>query len=222
MALPSQSPSDPSTEFLLAEHARLVQLFLNTREMAERRVTLYLTLFTAALAVLGALFQLNLAADTQLETGLVAAAGLLLFGAITFLRLLERSMRGTEYLRALNRLNRYFVVHDPEIQNYLFWPPFDDRPQYNRGSAGVDTREVVSFLNSLCGAGLVIFGLSLLGLMLTVALIAGAITAIIVWIGHLRWASQTLDREQVRQQHHVRYPSPPNASHGQPGGEEEV
>ena len=37
-------PREQATTFLLAEHARLCELYLSTRETAERRVTLFLTL----------------------------------------------------------------------------------------------------------------------------------------------------------------------------------
>src|SRR5688500_15584667 len=100
---PTPEAADQATTFLLAEHGRLCQLYLSTRETAERRVTLFLTLTTTIVGVSVALTQLPGIQILQLlEMAFASAIGIFLLGVITFHRLLERSMQGTEYLRAIN------------------------------------------------------------------------------------------------------------------------
>ena len=119
VAEPRILTEDPPTIFLLAEHARLAQLYLETRETAERRVTLFLTLTTTIVGAMIALFQFKLAPRDFLETAIAGAIGVLLLGASTFHRVIERSMQGTEYLRAINRIHHFFVERAPEIRPYL-------------------------------------------------------------------------------------------------------
>ncbi len=141
---------DPTTTFLLAEHARLAELYLETRETAERRTTLFLTLTTTIVGALVALFQFKLGPRDFLETALAAVIGILLLGATTFHRVIERSMQGTEYLRAINRIHHYFVERAPQIEPYLFWPPYDDVPHYDfHGVGGAETREIVMLIDSV-------------------------------------------------------------------------
>ncbi|HEY6042131.1 MAG TPA: hypothetical protein VIX58_08380 [Anaerolineae bacterium] len=201
---------DASTAFLLAEHERLVQLFLDTRESAERRVTLYLTLVTGILTALVALTQFA-GLETTLETALAAAVGLAALGAITFQRLLERSMQGTEYLRALNRIHHYFVERDPALEPYLFWPPYDNLPRYDRhGVGGVETREVVAFLNSgfsgfAVGLGLYFaFGVSIALLILPAALVGALAFGL-----HIVYERRKFALEERAKAINIRFPVPP-------------
>ncbi|MGE5140758.1 MAG: hypothetical protein ACM3JD_14915, partial [Rudaea sp.] len=92
---------DSSTSFLLAEHARLSGLYLETRETADRRTNLFLTLTTTIVGVIVAAVQFKLQPADLLDAALAGSIGIVLLGAITFHRLLERSMQGTEYLRAI-------------------------------------------------------------------------------------------------------------------------
>jgi hypothetical protein len=209
---PSIRPTneDTSTAFLLAEHERIVRLFLETRESAERRVTLYLTLVTAILTAGVAITQIA-GIETTLETALAAAVGLTVLGAVTFQRLLERSMQGTEYLRAVNRIHHYFVERDPALASYLFWPPYDNLPRYDRhGVGGVETREVVAFLNSLFSG--VAVGLALyLSLAITVVLllVIAVIVAAIVFGLHTLYEHRKFESEERTKTIHVKYPMPP-------------
>jgi hypothetical protein len=199
---------DPATTFLLAEHARLAELYLVTRETAERRVTLFLTLTTTVVGALVALFQFKLAPRDFLETALAGAVGVLLLGASTFHRVIERSMQGTEYLRAINRIHHFFVKRAPEIEPYLYWPPYDDVPHYDfRGVGGAETREIVMLIDSLFfGAAL---GLSLLiGIpdQLIASLALGAAGVAVAVYLHQRYERFSMAREEKRKANQVRFP----------------
>lgn len=206
--VPASNPSDATT-FLLAEHTRLSALYLSTRETAERRVTLYLTLTTTIVGVSVALWQLGLAQIQILEMSLASALGIFLLGMITFHRLLERGMQGTEYLRAINRLHHYFVEHAPEIEPYFFWVSTDDNPRYDaRGVGGAETREVIQLANCLfiaLAAGLVVLLVNWNQVIL--ALGVGAVTFVIAYLAHQGYERFVLAREEKRKAALVRFPT---------------
>lgn len=206
--LPRDQAESPATTFLLAEHARLCQLYLETRETADRRSTLFLTLTTTIVGVLVAAFQFKLAPRDYLETALVGAVGIVVLGAITFHRLLERSMQGTEYLRAINRIHRYFVERAPEIEPYLYWPAFDDLPAYDfRGVGGAEQREIVVLINSLAfGVALAQGILSYDATEVLIAVgagLAGLLAAVLI---HRQYERYSMAHEENRKAGLVRYP----------------
>lgn len=205
----SDEKRDQATTFLLAEHARLCELYLSTRETAERRVTLFLTLTTTIVGVSVALTQLVGIQTLQLlELALASASGIFLLGIITFHRLLERSMQGTEYLRAINRIHHFFVEKAPEIEPYLFWSPHDNIPRYDaRGVGGAETREVIMlidcvFFAAAVGLGVVIINLS----WLVWAIVAGAIAFALAFVAHQEYERISLAREEKRKAPMSRFP----------------
>jgi hypothetical protein len=204
----AQTTSSPATTFLLAEHARLCELYLSTRETAERRATLFLTLTTTIVGVSVALTQLGIQTLQLLELALASTIGIFLLGVITFHRLLERSMQGTEYLRAINRIHHFFVERAPEIEPYLFWLPYDNLPRYDtRGVGGAETREVVMLIDCVffgvaVGLVLVILNLS----WLVWGIIAGVVAFGLAFIAHREYERIALAREERRKAALARFP----------------
>lgn len=207
---PGDSSSQPAT-FLLAEHTRLSELYLATRETAERRVTLYLTLTTTIVGVSVALWQLGLQQTQLVEMILASAVGIFLLGFITFNRLLERGMRGTEYLRAINRIHRYFVEHAPETRPYLYWDAADDQPHYDsRGVGGVETREVVQIADCLFFAIATGMLILLIDFNQQLAALGAALVAFgVMFVAHRRYETVVLAREEKRKRAMVRFPAFP-------------
>lgn len=199
---------DPTTSFLLAEHTRLSELYLETRETADRRVTLFLTLTTTIAGALVALFQFKLPFTDFVETTLASAMGIVILGAITFHRVTERSMQGTEYLRAINRLHHYFVEHSPEIEAYLYWPAHDDIPHYDsRGVGGAETREIVMLIDSaFAGAAVVLAVLNADRAQVLLALALGAAAFGVAVYAHRRYERFVMAREERRKAALVRFP----------------
>ena len=208
MANDSTDHSSQATTFLLAEHERLSELYLSTRETAERRVTLYLTLTTSIVGVSVALWQLGMPQLQVLEMLLAASVGIFLLGVITFHRLLERGMQGTEYLRAINRIHHYFVEHAPEIEPYLFWSPTDDNPRYDaRGVGGAETREVIQLADCLFIA--IAAALTALLIAPNQTLVAFGVAAALFMISfaaHRWYEGFVLKREEKRKAALVRFP----------------
>ncbi len=197
---------------MLAEHARLCELYLSTRETAERRVTLFLTLTTTIIGATVALSQFGLATFQLLEVTFASSAGIFLLGIITFHRLLERSMQGTEYLRAINRIHHYFVERAPEIEPYLFWAPYDDIPRYDtRGVGGAETREVILLIDCVFFGVVTSLTIILLDPTLVVwAILAGIVGFVLAFAAHQQYERLALAREEKRKSAIVRYPFPKN------------
>jgi hypothetical protein len=203
-------PADPSIEFLLKEHERLSDLFLYTRESAERRATLYLSLTTAVLGAFVAFTQLAMPFETTLETGILVLLGLVILGVITFHRLIERALQGVEYLRAINRLHHYFTARDADIEPYLFWPPYDDQPHYGRARfSSVEAREVIALLNSIFAGACVGAGVLFWARELALAIGMGLVLAVLAWFGQQWYESRRFRLEEIRRADQVKYPSPP-------------
>ena len=142
--------TDPSTEILLAEHERLSALFLYNSDLGEKRTAAYLTVVSLAGAGILGLSQLNTDQSTVLEINMAILAGIFLLGFITFLRLVERRIRNTEYLRAINRIHAYFANNDATLVNYFSWPVHDDYPKFS-GSISDFTalRDIIAIMNAV-------------------------------------------------------------------------
>src|SRR5690349_18005533 len=133
---PGHNFSDPSTEILLAEHERLSNLYLYNTDLGEKRIASYITLISVAGGALIALTQLkDVSEDIFLELSAGIVGGLAIVGLLTFYRLIERRIRSTEYLRAINRIHAYFAQHDPSLEMYFHWPPHDDVPPFGGNSS---------------------------------------------------------------------------------------
>jgi hypothetical protein len=144
-------PVKTSEDILLAEHQRLSSLYLNNVEMGEKRTTLYLTLVSFGSGVLAAITKLA-PFDKEFvkwaSFGLVI--GIFLLGLLTYQRLLERRIRAIEYLRAINRIHRFFVLQDATIKDYFYWSASDDVPTFlARSTQLTGLRDIVGCFNSL-------------------------------------------------------------------------
>ena len=149
MELPAFSNLESSTQILVAEHARMTQLYLYNAEMGEKRTSLYLSVVSLGGAGLIGLTQIMETSQLFWPTN-AFLLGALILGLLTFQRLIERRVRAVENLRALNRIHRYFVDHDPQLLHYFYWPPCDDWPAFrNKGGLFAGLRDVISFINSL-------------------------------------------------------------------------
>lgn len=148
---------DESVKVLLIEHERIAQLFIENRQMGERRTSLFLTLISIAVPATAAISQYF---NTGLITpvNLVTLGVLLVVGLLTFFRLVERRIMSTELLRAINRIHHYFVENDPALADYMPWKADEASPKYvERRGALPGLRDVVQVLNSLL-AGLLVPG----------------------------------------------------------------
>lgn len=148
------SDPDLSSQILLAEHERLSELFLYNSDLGEKRTTAYLTLVSLGVGGLLGLSQLHSDQETILQVSLGILSGIFLLGFITYFRLIERRVRNTEYLRAINRIHAYYVQNNPSLEPFFYWPPSDDTPHFmGKVSDFTGLRDIVAILNGVFFGG---------------------------------------------------------------------
>lgn len=201
-------PAGTSVEILLAEHQRLSTLYLHNVEMGEKRTTSYLTLVSIGSAIVVGMSQRKEAQDFLIWASFGLVTGAFIFGLLTFQRLLERRIRAIEYLRAINRIHRFFVLIDPTIRDYFYWSAYDDVPTFLvRGTTMAGLRDLVSFFNSLF-AGVVVGGIILIKWPDTYKTAFASLLTIflVVLLFHLRYEKRTLSRFEKRAAKDVKFP----------------
>ncbi|MFO3797293.1 MAG: hypothetical protein ACK8QZ_08425, partial [Anaerolineales bacterium] len=119
---------DPISAALLVEHERLASLYEHNVTMGDQLVAAYLTIVSIAVALLVGIREVIPQSDSLIFFELAMVMIVIVVGMTTFRRLIDRRIRSIEYLRAINRIHRYFVDKDPKIQQYFYWPAFDNRP----------------------------------------------------------------------------------------------
>lgn len=151
---PKDDRQQHSVSFLLEEYKQLGESFLRNEELGERRVNFFITITTAVVAGLAAIWKVS---DGGFDLALIifGLAAVLLFGIVTLVRIIRRNLVTHEYLRALGRIRGYFAKRDRKIRNILPYPPYDDQPQREKkrkdilslGTGGLV--EMVALVNSL-------------------------------------------------------------------------
>jgi hypothetical protein len=200
---------DPSTEALLAEHERVSGLYLYNADIGEKRTSLYLTLISVGSAVFLGMVQFGVDRTLLLWSAVGFLAVVLLVGSLTFQRLIERRIRSTQYLRAVNRIHCYFAQKDPAIRPYYSWPPCDDVPSFvTRVGVLSGLRDVVAVLNSLfAGATFAVIGLALGStLHLVMSICLGGAGAMVAWFLQQRHEARKLAQAETESAQYVRFP----------------
>ena len=172
--------SDPSVEIMIAEHERIAQLYIHNREMGEKRISLYLTILSIGSAGFALVPHER---GPMLGYACVMSTAMVVLGLVTFLRLVERHVNAVCYLRAINRVHRYFGGRDENLAAYFFWPASDDQPPYT--STGPGLGDMMLYLNSvMIGIALATLQLYLDGFsyLTVIALVVATVLAI---LGHM-------------------------------------
>jgi len=205
-----QESLDPVSAVLLVEHERLASLYEHNARVGEQFVSVYLGVVSVAVALLVSLQELMPQSDTlmiELSILLIISA----VGGITFQRLIERRIRSIEYLRAINRVHRYFIDKDPKIQPYFYWPACDDcPPMWIKGTAVGGLRDTVASLNSLfIGFSAAIVIRTLWPTLLPLGLVAIAIiVGLTVWLVQYKYSKLALGRANEGLKKYVSFPQP--------------
>ena len=205
-----QESLDPVSAVLLVEHERLASLYEYNARAGEQVVSVYLGIVSVAGALLVSLKELMPQSST-LMVELFVLLIILAVGGITFQRLIERRIRAIEYLRAINRIHRYFIDKDPKIQPYFYWPACDDcPPMWIKGTAVEGLRDIVASLNSLLiGFSAVVIASTLWPTLLPLGLVAIAvIVGLTVWLVQYKYSKLALGRANERLKKYVSFPQP--------------
>ncbi len=200
---------DSSIEAMLAEHERVSELYLYNSDMGEKRTSLYLTLVSAGGAVLIGVQQLGLDMRSLLWTATLFLAIMVVVGLVTFQRLIERRTRATEYLRAINRIHRYFVELDPALESYFYWPACDDVPSFGgNGGAFMGLRDVIAVLNSLFVGCLVAAIELVLWSHVAYAVVAASalVMVVVAWFAHGQYERWSCSLAAEKASGYVRFP----------------
>lgn len=199
---------DPSSAILLVEHERISSLYQLNTEMGDKFVGIYLTVVSVIIALIVALGQFGLSSDSLFPVEGALLVMLLAIGTITFMRLVERRARGAEYLRAINRIHCYFANKDPNIKEYLFWPPHDDTPPIKgKGHTLSGLRSIVAMANSLVfglAAGMVMKSLTP-SLNYSILLLIGLVISLGAWFAHDKIEEKALRSIELELNKNVKY-----------------
>lgn len=218
-----------TSSFLLAEHERVASLYEHNAAMGERRISIHL-LFVAGGGTLllslpeilqqpsasGRIFPI---VESLLLPGLVIVLLMAIEGVLTFQRIIERRIRATEYLRAINKINRFFADRDPNLLSYLPWPPHDDQPPFGERTLGVaDLRDVVAVLNSFFAGALGADAVLLFAgpdpahvyrrSAVLVAFAVGAFLALAIWWWHGWYEERIVQRAEREGEKRICFPTP--------------
>jgi hypothetical protein len=159
---------DAPDEFILAEYAGLQSLRQGLVTLGENRLNFFLATVSGALVGAGLLIdKLSTYGDLVFYVVGFIFAGLLLLGIATFVRMVERSIGVVIYSRGMNRLRRYFVDKNPDIERYIIQPINDDWPSFEslgfkeKGASTIGLSEMVAALNSTIVSVIIAIGIRL-------------------------------------------------------------
>jgi hypothetical protein len=125
-ATPPQPPASVRAQILATEHWSLLATRSMTWTEVMSRIVIHLTVLSASLVVLALVAQ---AAGFGRAFGVLAiglAAGALVLGTLTGLRVYNASVDDGAMLIGMNRLRSAYVALDPEIEQYLVTSRYDD------------------------------------------------------------------------------------------------
>lgn len=212
---PKDDRQQHSVSFLLEEYKQLGESFLRNEELGERRVNFFITITTAVVAGLAAIWKVS---DGGFDLTLIifGLAAVLLFGIVTVVRIIRRNLVTHEYLRALGRIRRYFTDRDPKILLHLPYLPYDDKPQRTKkwewadilslGTGGLV--EMVALINSLIlGAIGAILGMSFVRCQPWYVFISiGFCTAISAWVAQFGYVVYRYEKGKPKKED-IMFPS---------------
>ncbi len=206
---------EPASDFMLAEYATLRRLHLGLGSLGENRVNFFLASISGSVVGLGLINQLSALAETVYFINGAVIVGLFFFGLITFARMIERTVKMTEYTRGMNRIRRYFVDKYPNIKQYLSLSLYDDTPAFEYRTFNFQTRRfsltglasMVGVINSIIATtGIVILARVVFILPAAWSVLIGMLTFLLITLAHYRYLVNRM--RQKRDVMEVRFPTP--------------
>jgi hypothetical protein len=134
--------SEEAADFMLAEYTTLRELRLSLDSLGETRVNFFLATISGTVVGLGLINQLSGQLEIVFFINAAVFIGLLLFGLITFARMVERHASIIEYTRGMNRIRRFFAEKHPDIKPYLWLSIYDDKPSLGYAIYNRETRRL--------------------------------------------------------------------------------
>lgn len=192
-------------QYLLADLETLREFFKEHVEIGEKRIDVYLAICSATIGGLVVLSQSDIEGRAFVYIALAVAFGLLVLGLVTYRQVIDRDILVIEYIRAINRIRRYFAEQAPQIKPYLLMPVSHEYPRYDWHSSN---RRVPVVVNSLCVSLIVVLAILLMGDTTMPDLrswILALIGFVVTYFSHLAFANRIFTRvekaaREVREQ----------------------
>jgi 8-oxo-dGTP pyrophosphatase MutT (NUDIX family)/uncharacterized membrane protein YedE/YeeE len=152
----TQRSNEAAKQFLLAEYARFAEAFWRNEATGETRVNWFIGIVTAALAGLVALVTKAETAAARDHAQAIVLAGLtalLVFGIVTFARMITRNERTDQYKYALDSIRQTFQDHFDQDGTVIHNPVAVRSPDDgSRRKLGGLTHIVAAINAVVCGA----------------------------------------------------------------------
>ncbi len=156
-----ETKKDVSTEFLLREYENSNIEWRRVRDGGLNSLKALFTAITIVLGGVGLLFQSNNIPLGSVSYVFITAFGFLtLMGWQTHQYMIARIINTDQNTRAMARIRRYFLDHDPEIEQYLTWQTDDSPTRFLISKIGIAI--IAKFLFSALISGMLVSIISLL------------------------------------------------------------
>ena len=200
---------------LTTEHFTLQGARGSTISESSARAALYVGSVSSVLVALGFFGQSGERSTPFTVFALVVLPTVYMLGIFTFARLISSSVEDLLYGRAINRIRNYYKELAGNEGRYLMLGGHDD-PLGVLANMGIDhpsrwqllytVGTMVAFVNAIVGASAVALAAAVSGANLALAVIIGAIAAVVSVVVHLRW--QRAVHDVARERREVLFPSP--------------
>lgn len=121
---------DKANDFLIVEFETIRDFVLDTKETGNKRINFLVGMGTAIGGLLIFFFKDYHKLLFYKLIFTVTFGVLFIFALDVFLHMVNRRIVTIEYLRAMNRIRRYFLDRNGEIEKYLYFPTSDKEPPY--------------------------------------------------------------------------------------------
>lgn len=178
-------PASPARAQLLAtEHWGLLASRSTAQSEVLTRISMFLTLVSAALVSLALVGQATDFSDAFVGFAIGVLAFVSVVGMLTQMRVLNVGMEDLMYVIAMNRLRAAYVEIDPGVRPYLMASPHDDEAGSGRTYYFLGNRSAFSQVGGSSMMFIMVVNSALVGLLVAaIAAILSAPTALVIGIG---------------------------------------
>jgi hypothetical protein len=198
----------------LEEYATLRERRQSLDQLGEGRVNFFLATISGTFVGLALLSQPSIVQETIHFISGAIIVGLLWIGFTIFARVVHRSVQLILLDSGMNRIRRYFVDRNPEVEKYLSFPIYDDKPslQYSIIKEGQYSLRglppLVAIINSIIAlVGTVLFSRVIIDVNNVLSLVCGVIVFGLVITAQYRYIVNQMRTEARSQREKVRFPA---------------
>lgn len=177
-------PSPSRAQLLATEHWGLLAARGTAQSEVLTRISMFLTLVSAALVSLALVGQATDFSDAFVGFAIGVLAFVSVVGMLTQMRVLNVGMEDLMYVLAMNRLRAAYVDIDPGIRPFLMASPHDDEAGSGRTYYFLGKRSPFSQVGGSSMMFIMVVNAALVGLLVAaIAAILGGPTELVVTIG---------------------------------------